>query len=736
MPRPFAVIGFTVFFTIAVLFSSDFGVTAGFLAVYAVALIVSLIFPSSRKERVLPCAFASGVIACVLLITEITFFYQPSVDYGGKTCDISAQLTDYPELRYGNYYYDAKTIKIDGESIEHKIRLVFSSHPDAEPYDVVNGRFTFYVLGSSSEEYLASNKAKGVFIGAYPSDSTYEIIRIPESEKPFMKTVVDIRRSINNAINKAVPGEPGALTSALIIGDKSNLSSAVQNDFRLSGMTHIICVSGFHLSLWAMIILEILKFFRIKESIASVISAFGVIAFMLVAGMTYSVIRSGIMMLLYLMSHVIWKKRDSLNSLGFALTVIAVFNPFAMGSVSLQLSALASLGLILFTQNIKPKIDEYIDKTENGWVAEILKPLVTAICIPMVASLFTLPVSMGLYDEFNFAVFASNLIAVPIASLCIFSGALAALVTAVVPSIPNVFSYSTDFFASAMMKIARLFGDFDLLTFRADSDVHRVIICGIFLLCAMSVFIAYTGKNVFKITCSVCAVVLITGLAFSSVTIESETRITAIDVGNGTAVLVCKNGENMLVGCGGTVFSGAEKISDQIRKYGGKIDTLIIPDADEYSSAYLNNILLTYRPSRICFDELPQGSNLLLGGCDSHGLSDDFDSLNFEYTSNGTDSCYIRNEDVSVAICFNPITDFSLLPVNCRSADVIITRNDYPQNIKTDNCKLLVINCENTRGLIIQNELSEYGINAVATGGCGNILIRAEEGYVSANRTE
>ncbi len=736
MPRPFAVIGFTVFFTIAVLFNSDIGVTAGFLAVYVVALIVSLIFPSSREQRILPCAFASGIIACILLITEIAFFYQPSVDYTGRTGNITAQLTDYPELRYGNYYYDAKTLEIDGEKVEHKIRLVFSSHPDAEPFDVIDGDFTFYVLGSSSEEHLASNKAKGVFVGAYPSNSVYNVTRIAESEKPFMKTVVDIRRSIDNAINKAVPGDSGALITALIIGDKTNLSSGVQNDFRLSGITHIICVSGFHLSLWAMIILEILKFFKIKESIASVISALGVVVFMLVAGMTYSVIRSGIMMLLYLMGNVIWKKRDSLNSLGFALTAIAVFNPFAMGSVSLQLSALASLGLILFSQNVKPKIDERIDKIENEWIVGILKPSVTALCVPIVASLFTLPVSIQLYDEFNFAVFASNLIAVPIAGLCIFSGAIAALISVVLPSITNIFAYPAEFLSSALIKIAHAFAEFDLLTFRADSDVHRVMICGVFLVCAMSVFIAYSGRNVFRTACVVCILILVTGLTFSTVTIESETRITAVDVGNGTAVLASKNGENILIGCGGTVFSGAERISEQIRKFGGEIDTLIIPDAEEYSTAYLNDILLIYRPSRICFDELPQGSNLLLGGCETYGLGDGFDSENFNYTANGADSIYIINEDVSALICLNPDLDYSSLPDDCKKADVIISRNDYPRNISTENCRLLVVNCENNRGLIIQNELSAKGIRAVATGGCGNILIRAENGYVSANRTE
>ncbi len=735
MPRPFAVIGFTVFFTSVILFNSDIGVTVGFLAVYAVALVVSLILSSSRKQKVLPCAFASGILACILLISEISFNYQPAVEYAGNTCNISAQLTDYPEFRYGNYYYDAETIEIDGQNTEQKLRLVFSSYPDAEPYDVIEGDFTFYLLGSSNEESLASNKANGVFIGAYPDSWNYRVVKISESEKPFMKTVVDARQYIKNIINKAVPGDAGALTTALIIGDKSNLSSDIQNDFRRSGITHIICVSGFHLSLWAMFILEILKLFKIKESIASVISIVGVIAFMLVAGMTYSVVRSGIMMVLYLLANVLWKKRDSLNSLGFALTVIAVYNPFAMGSVALQLSALASLGLILFSQNVKPKIDAHLDKIKDSRISDILKKFVSALCVPIVASLFTLPVSIGLYDEFNFAVFATNLIAVPVSSICIFTGALAALMCAVAPTIPDIFAYSTEFFTSFLMKIARLFGEFDLLTFRADSDVHSVMLCGILLVCAVSVFITFAGRNVFKVACSVCIVILVCCLAFSSVTIENETRITVIDVGNGTAVLASKNGENLLIGCGGTAFMGAENISDVITRYGGKTNTIIVSD-NEYSSGFLNEILLNYRPTNIFLNELPSGSELLLGGCNIYDFGDEYESLNFKFRTYGNDVVFVGSDDATALICFNPVFDYSLLPEEFKRADIIIARNDYPNNIQTDNCRLLVVNSENSRGIAVQKELSEHGIRGVATAGCGNILIRAENGFVSAERTE
>lgn len=736
MPRPFAVIGFTVFFTSALLFNSEIGVTAGALCAFAVALTVSLFVTEARKQRVLPCAFASGILACILLISETGLFYQPSVSYDGKTCRITAQLTDYPELRYGNYYYDAKTTEINGENVEHKIRLVFSSMPDAEPFDLVEGDFTFYVLGSSGEDLLASYKSNGVFIGAYPQSGLYDTVRIPDSEKPFMKTVIDVRHSVKNTLLKAVPGNGGALLTALIIGDKSSLSSDIQSDFRLSGITHIICVSGFHLSLWAMLILEILKFLKVNERLSSLIAAMGVIAFMLVAGMTYSVMRSGIMMLLYLLGNVIWKKRDSLNSLGFALTAIAVYNPFAMGSSGLQLSALSSLGLILFSQNIKPQIDRYFDKLKSSQLSGIAKKLVGAICVPIAATAFTLPVSVSIYEEFNFAVFIINLLAVPLAGISMILGISAALVCCVSYDIPNIFAFAADVSANILIKISRFFAETDLFVFRADSDSFAVLLCGLFLVIAASVFVAFSGKKTLKIACVLCAVIFVSGLSFFSVSREFETRINVIDVGNGTAVLVSKNGENVLVGCGGTDFFGASRISDEITHSGGEIDTLLLPGSDEYSCSYLNEILLEFRPEKVGYYDLPSGSELLLENSEKVNFDEISESENFIFKTDGENCLYIRSEDMSVLICFNPCFDYSVLPYEFRMADVIISRNDYPDNIETDNCRLIVINSENARGLLVQKELLSRGIKGVATGGCGNILIRGENGYISVNRTD
>lgn len=737
MSRPFAVIGFTVFFTIALLYNTETGVTAAALAAYAAALVVTLFVGKARKQRIFPCAFASGAVACALLLSSINFSYLPVVAYDGKTCDVTAVLTSEPELEYGNYYYTAKATSVDGEEVDLNMRLTFSGVPEAEPYDYVSGKFTFYVLGSSSEEFLASHKANGVFVGAYPVSDNYTVVNVPEAEKPLGKTVIDIRKAIRNTVYRILPDERGALAVALMIGDKSGLSSATLNDFRTAGISHVICVSGFHLSLWSMLILELFRKLRLGERLASFFSIFVVVAFMLVSGLTYSVVRSGIMMLVYLLANILMRKRDSLNSLGFALTVIAVFNPFAMGSVSLQLSALATLGIILYSQYAAPRIKLNFQKISIKPIRYVLQSVFSTLMLTVSATAFTLPVSLSLYNGFNFAVFAANLVAVPIAGYCMVLCAIGALLGCFSTAIFNLPAAVGGAFAKFLIWFSGKVADIGWLSFKIESDESAIVICVIFAICILSLVFAYYGKPMPCLTTAVCGVVFSALLIFFSVSERGITRIGVADCGNGTAVVVGKGDETLLVGCGGTDFLGSMYIGDRIDAFGGEIDALIIPDKSEYSTSYLNKILSEYSPEKVYCGELPSGSSLLLNNSEKYDLNEmEYNGIfTVRSASVNNRSCvYLRTDDISVLICFDPIPDISAFPEEFCKADVVITRGDYPVGIEGLSCKLVVINAENSRGILIQEELSEMGMNCAATAGCGDIIIKAEDGFVSAYR--
>lgn len=736
MRRPFAVIGLTLFFVTAFLFDFETGVTAAAFAVFAVALVVSLLLKNIRKHGFLPVFFASGAVACALLIGAVNFVYLPVLSYDGlMNCSIMAEITDIPEIRYGNYYFNSRVLSVNGEKADFKIRLVFSTPPDAEPYDIIEGRFNLYTLGTSDEDIMKSYKSQGVFLGGYTVNGVYTVTEIPEAEKPIAKKILDIRASIKESIYRTLPDDRGDLAVALIIGDKDNLSDEIYSDFKEIGISHVICVSGFHLSLWSMLILNILKKTDMKRWLADILAGISVVFLMLIAGLTYSVIRSGVMMLVFLFGDIIMRRRDSLNSLGFALAFIAVLNPFAMGSVSLKLSALATLGIILYNEFISTNIKKYLSKIRIKNLQKIIMSAVSALMITVSATAFTLPVSLALYGSFNYICFIANLLIVPVAGWSMVVCSAGALIGAVFPYSFNLFSRIGSLMLEFIIGVADYLADFDFLTFRINSEKVVILLGGLFVFCLAAVFVSYLKKPVYGFSVVLCAVMFTVSIVTFSNSESKETEITVIDCGDGISVLVNCNGENMLIGCGGTDFFGSMRINEAISATGKGIKTAVVSNSEEKSSAYLYDVFSTYKPERVFYDELPDGADLLLHNKEKGSFLSLSGSENIHAESVNVDGCYCvlaKTEDISALICFDPTFDYFDLPDEFKNTDVIISRSNFPAGSQNNKNMIYVLSAEDIRAQSVRKILIQNGIRSAATDS-GSVVLRAKDGDVSVN---
>ncbi len=739
MSRPFAAIGFTVFFTIALLFKFSSGVTVAALIVFSVALVVALLNKSLRNGRVVPVSAASAVLACLILLMNIDFLYTPAISYKGKTCDISAVLTSEPEFEYGNCYYIAEITQIDSEDVDLKIRLVFSGVPDAEPYDIVNGKFTFYIPGESNEASLSSNVSSGIFIAAYPNEDDYEFVSVPESDKPFGKKIIDIRTKIKNSVYRILPNEYGALAVALLIGDKSGLSAETLNNFNFIGISHIICVSGYHLSLWTMLFYELLRKTKLGIRLSSFICIFPVVLFMFISGMTYSVIRAGVMTVVYLLSNVMQRKRDPLNSLGFALMLIAVFNPFAMGSASLQLSAMAAAGIIIYSEKFAPAIDDKINGLKNIFIRRFIRSAVSVLSVTVAATAFTLPVSLSLYNRFNFMVFAANIIAVPVSGFCMILCTIGALIGCFTTEIINVPAYFGGIFSKFLVVFSEKLSEIRMFSFNIESDETSVIIISLFLICFLSLLLAYYGKSFPRLTCFICCFVFVVLIVTFSLSDRDLTKVRVVDCGNGTSVVLSKRNECIVIGCGGTEFLGSYNLCNALYATGNNPNALFYPEPEEKSSEYFSDLLKEYRPEEIyCYSITPE-TLPLVEGIEVNPFNRTYNSSDFKIISetiNGKSFSFINNEDISVLILFDRFEDVSLIPEKYMNSDIIVTRNDYPVGIENINCLLTVLNAENSRGMVLQKELTDKGVYCAATAGCGDIIIKADDGHISSYRED
>lgn len=134
--------------------------------------------------------------------------------------------------------------------------------------------------------------------------------------------------------------------TAMCTGDKTALSPDVTFGFRQAGLSHLLAVSGLHMAILAQAVLGLLRFLRVPRRWAALGAAGVVVPFMLLTGMTPSVVRSGVMCLVLLAGQLLRRRADSRNSLGFALLLLVLPNPYVVLDVGLQLSFAATVGLV------------------------------------------------------------------------------------------------------------------------------------------------------------------------------------------------------------------------------------------------------------------------------------------------------------------------------------------------------------------------------------------------------
>ncbi len=736
MKRPFAVIGFTVFFTGAFLFDKETGVTAAALAVFAVALVVALFSKKIREAQIMPLCAASGAVTCVLLIVTNTFVLAPAVAYAGGEHHLKAQITDEVSIQYGKYYFDATSVTVDGESVKTDLRLVFSTPPDIKPYDYVEGDFAFYQPGGNYEEYLNANRSKGLFLGAYPVSEDYVITETPESEKPFAFKLIGIKNKIKRTIYNVYPDENGALAVAMILGDKSEISTETYNSLREAGIVHLICVSGLHLSLWASLILAFLRSVGLREKLACIIAAVGVVFFMALTGFSHSVLRAGIMMLVYLASKFASRDPDSINSLGFSVTVIALILPYSMASASLQLSVLATLGILCANEFIVPETQKICDRIPLAKLRAVVQTAVSALVITLSATMFIQPVMLRISGGFSFACVISNLFITPFAGGAMVAGALSAGAGRFLPAELNFFQKIGETFLQYIIRVSEFIASKAYLHFTVEEDAAFAVLCVVFLFVCVTVLLAFVYKpKPLAMSGVVCAVFMVSVVAFATVQ-KNETRIRIVDTGNGVSVFVAQGDENVLVGCGGTSYTGEYGVINALQKTNGT-DCLVLPSADKTASAYAVEVLGECNVGRIYCDSLPDNAAFLTHGKEICPLDGEYtsDGLNVRFgKAYGETAVLVKTKDISLLICATQVNNLSPLPQEFKEADMLVCLSRYPADTAEYMFDYTVICANNQNGVTAQNELIYKGVNAVATGGCGDVAIKASEGEFGIGR--
>jgi competence protein ComEC len=293
--------------------------------------------------------------AIVEKVSPNTFGQNIIIELQNKKISLLAQVPQYPEYSYG----DELQISCVAKSIKN-----------------IDASFDYRM-------YMAK---EGVLYQCDPikSEQFNGVNKLGENKgNLFLSGILKIRQLFENNIRVVIPQPEGALADGLLFGGNSELSKEIQTDFSRTGMTHIVAVSGYNVTIIAQYLIILGIALGLWRKQATWFAIVGIILFVIMSGLPASAVRAGVMggTLLWAMKN--GRLANCENAIVFAAAVMLMLNPLLLRwDVGFQLSFLATLGIVLSSPFWEKS---FIRKHQALGISEI-------IAMSLSAQIFVLPI--------------------------------------------------------------------------------------------------------------------------------------------------------------------------------------------------------------------------------------------------------------------------------------------------------------------------------------------------------
>ena len=238
-----------------------------------------------------------------------------------------------------------------------------------------------------------------------------------------------LRTRLSRAIEREVPGDSGAFASGVMTGDRSNISAAVTSDLRLSSLAHLLAISGMNMAFLTGFVFAITRYgialippvaLRVNSKKLAAVAAFGVALFyLLLSGANVATTRAFLMVSVMLGAVLLDRRALSFRSVALSALVLLLVEPESLTEPGFQLSFAATIALIA---GFAPS-HRWLTARLPGWTVPPLMLVMTSL----LAGLATAPFAAATFNRFTDYGLVANLMTVPVMSLLMGAGAVAAL---------------------------------------------------------------------------------------------------------------------------------------------------------------------------------------------------------------------------------------------------------------------------------------------------------------------
>lgn len=418
---------------------------------------------------------------------------------------------DIPSMKYGDSLY------IEGE---------FKQPEEARNYK-----------GYNYKQYLKTKKIIG----------TVELEKAKILKSSNGSFIHNIQKYIKDTRNGTLTDEEGNLLLAILLGDKDKLSEDIQESFKTSNLSHMLAVSGAHVSYIILGLTYVLQNSIIGKKNGKIVCIFFLLVFMAITNFTPSVTRACIMAVLTLFSGIIYRKSDVYTNISVAALITLIFNPYSLLDLGFQLSYGGTIGIIIFIKRIQ-------EKKSNSKVINYIKQMAL---VSIYANIIIIPIMMYHFNTVSFTFIISNIMASPILGIIVITGFLFIIASITVKPLTRLIAIFIKPILSILIKISQICSKLPFSNILVVTPYMFNVISyyAIILYCIKS-------KKNNKCKIIICLLIVLILINFIIYIFPQKLRIFFIDVGQGDSTLIITPDKKTVLidGGGSDSFDVGEKV--------------------------------------------------------------------------------------------------------------------------------------------------------------------------------
>ena len=200
----------------------------------------------------------------------------------------------------------------------------------------VKGHFLELSPATNEGEFSLPSYYKGEGISGVFQAKTIGLVRGESS--PFAKELFTLKQSLGNRIDALFPEETAGFLKSLFLGERSGITLSEKSLYQSAGISHILAISGLHLSLLGGFFYRLLRKTKLSSLLSSLITSFFLFSYFLFTGSSHSAFRALFMLFLRFAAIQLGKGKDLLSQLSFALLFLLWLNPLSLYSIGMQCS--------------------------------------------------------------------------------------------------------------------------------------------------------------------------------------------------------------------------------------------------------------------------------------------------------------------------------------------------------------------------------------------------------------